>query len=370
MGDHPHAGAPQSADTGLGAARLSDPADGGREGGRYQPMFAGAGARRRAYARAHPIVSLVAGRTGQGIITLFLVSLVVFAATQLLPGNAARAILGFSATPQRIRALELELGLNRGWWSQYWGWLSGLPVGRLGASLANSEPVWRRVEPRLLNSAVLVAVSGVTGSVLGIALGAVAALRHGSLLDNSMTVGALAVLAVPEFVVAIGVVILFSTVVFHLFPGVSLLTPGENILQAPRLLVLPALSLTIVTIPYVYRMTRAATLEALESPYVEMARLKGVPRWRVLVQHALPNALPPTIQVVGLTFLRLAGGIVLVEEVFDFPGIGQGLVNAVTDRDIPVIQFIVVVLAAFYVVVNITTDVLALLLSPRRRIPT
>jgi peptide/nickel transport system permease protein len=185
-----------------------------------------------------------------------------------------------------------------------------------------------------------------------------------------MTVGALAVLAVPEFVVAIGVVILFSTVVFHLFPGVSLLTPGENILQAPRLLVLPALSLTIVTIPYVYRMTRAATLEALESPYVEMARLKGVPRWRVLVQHALPNALPPTIQVVGLTFLRLAGGIVLVEEVFDFPGIGQGLVNAVTDRDIPVIQFIVVVLAAFYVVVNITTDVLALLLSPRRRIPT
>ena len=121
MGDHPHAGAPQSADTGLGAARLSDPADGGREGGRYQPMFAGAGARRRAYARAHPIVSLVAGRTGQGIITLFLVSLVVFAATQLLPGNAARAILGFSATPQRIRALELELGLNRGWWSQYWG---------------------------------------------------------------------------------------------------------------------------------------------------------------------------------------------------------------------------------------------------------
>ncbi len=213
------------------------------------------------------------------------------------------------------------------------------------------------------------AVSGFTGCVLGIALGAVAAMRHGGVLDNTMTVGALSVLAVPEFVVAIGVVIMFSTVIFHLFPGVSILTPGENILEAPRLLVLPALSLVIVTIPYVYRMTRAATLEALESPYVEMARLKGVPQWRVLVQHALPNALPPTVQVVGLTMLRLAGGIVLVEEVFDFPGIGQGLVNAVTDRDIPVIQFIVIVLAAFYVVVNITTDVLALLCSPRRRIP-
>jgi len=167
MGDHPHAGAPQSADTGLGAARLSDPADGGREGGRYQPMFAGAGARRRAYARAHPIVSLVAGRTGQGIITLFLVSL---GRVRCYPAPARQRGAGdtrFSATPQRIRALELELGLNRGWWSQYWGWLSGLPVGRLGASLANSEPVWRLVEPRLLNSAVLVAVSGVTGSVLG-----------------------------------------------------------------------------------------------------------------------------------------------------------------------------------------------------------
>jgi len=312
----------------------------------------------------------VAVRIAQGIITLWLVSLVVFAATQLLPGNASRAVLGFSATPQRIRALELEMGLNRGWWSQYWGWLSGLPVGRLGSSLANSEPVWKLVEPRLLNSAVLVAASGIIGCLLGIALGAVAALRQGSVLDNAMTVGALTVLAIPEFVVAIGAVILFSTVVFHLFPGVSLLTPGENILQAPHLLVLPTLSLVVVSVPYVYRMTRAATLEALESPYVEMARLKGLPRWRVLVQHALPNALPPTIQVVGLTFLRLAGGIVLVEVVFDFPGVGQGLVNAVTDRDIPVIQFIVVALAAFYVVINITTDVLALLCSPRRRIPT
>jgi peptide/nickel transport system permease protein len=132
--------------------------------------------------------------------------------------------------------------------------------------------------------------------------------------------------------------------------------------------VLPVATLVIVIIPYIHRMMRAAMIEALESDYVEMARLKGVPEWQIVLAHALPNSIAPTIQVIGLTFLYLAGGIVIVEEVFNFPGIGQGLVNAVSDRDIPVIQLVVVVLAAFYVFMNIVTDVIALLVSPRRRI--
>jgi peptide/nickel transport system permease protein len=168
--------------------------------------------------------------------------------------------------------------------------------------------------------------------------------------------------------VAIGLIILFATVVFHVLPAVSPVPPGEYAWSQPRLLVLPVATLVAVVIPYIHRMMRAAMIEALESDYVEMARLKGVPEWQIVAAHAFPNSIAPTIQVVGLSFLYLAGGIVIVEDVFNYPGIGQGLVNAVSARDIPVIQFIVVVLAAFYVVVNIFTDVIALLVSPRRRI--
>ncbi len=175
--------------------------------------------------------------------------------------------------------------------------------------------------------------------------------------------------SLPEFVVAIGLIILFATGLTHLLPAVSLLPPGTYAWNAPRLLILPVATLVIVIVPYIQRMTRAAMIEALESDYVEMARLKGVPRWRIVALHALPNATAPVIQVIGLNFLYLAGGVVVVEYVFAFPGVGQGLVYAVDDRDIPVIQFIVVVLAAFYVLVNIVTDVIAVLATPRHRIP-
>jgi len=164
------------------------------------------------------------------------------------------------------------------------------------------------------------------------------------------------------------IIILLATVVSHLLPAVSLLPPGTYAWSQPKLLILPVATLVIVIVPYIFRMMRAAMIEALESDYVEMARLKGVPEWQIVLAHALPNAIAPTIQVIGLNFLYLAGGVVVVEFVFNFPGIGQGLVFAVQNRDIPVIQFIVLVLAAFYVVMNIVTDVIALLATPRRRI--
>ena len=164
-------------------------------------------------------------------------------------------------------------------------------------------------------------------------------------------------------------VIVFATNVWHLLPAVSLLPPGTYAWSQPQLLILPVATLVIVIVPYLFRMMRGAMIEALDSDYVEMARLKGVPEWRIVFTHALPSAIAPTIQVIGLNFLYLAGGVVVVEYVFNFPGIGQGLVFAVSNRDIPVVQFIVLVLAAFYVVMNILTDVIALLASPRRRIP-
>jgi peptide/nickel transport system permease protein len=316
---------------------------------------------------AHPIARLVRRRLAIGVLTLFLVSVVVFLATEVLPGNAATAILGRNANPARVRALENTLHLNRGLLDQYWVWISGLFEGRLGNSLVNRQPVWTLVEPRLVNSAVLVLVAGVIGSLLGMALGALAAVRKDGWFDRVAAVVLLAATSLPEFVVAIGLIILLATVVWHLLPGVSLLPPGTYAWSEPQLLVLPAATLVIVIVPYTMRMMRAAMIEALESDYVEMARLKGVPQWRIVGVHALPNAIAPTIQVIGLGFLYLAGGIVIVENVFNYPGIGQGLVDAVNGRDIPVLQLIVVVLAAFYVVTNILTDVVALLATPRRR---
>jgi peptide/nickel transport system permease protein len=319
-------------------------------------------------ADAHPIGHLVLRRLAAGILTLFVVSVVVFLATQVLPGNAAFAVLGRSANPARLHALERHLHLDRSVAEQYWLWLSGLLTGNLGTSLANGQPLWAFVSPRLVNSAVLVFVTGAIGSVVGVALGAAAALRKDSWFDHVTSVTALAVTALPEFVVAITLVILLATVVTHLLPAVSLLPPGTYAWSQPKLLILPVATLVIVIVPYIFRMMRAAMIESLESDYVEMARLKGVPEWQIVLAHAVPNAIAPTIQVIGLNFLYLAGGVVVVEFVFNFPGIGQGLVFAVQNRDIPVIQFIVLVLAAFYVVMNILTDVIALLATPRRRI--
>jgi peptide/nickel transport system permease protein len=229
--------------------------------------------------------------------------------------------------------------------------------------------VWAQIEPRLINSAVLMLVSGIIGAAAGVTLGAVAALRKDGWFDHISSVAALAVTSLPEFVVAIALIIVLSTVVLHLLPAVSLLPPGTYAWSQPELVILPAATLVIVIVPYIFRMMRAAMIEALESDYVEMARLKGVPEWRIVLAHALPNAIAPTIQVIGLNFLYLAGGVVVVEYVFNFPGIGQGLVYAVNNRDIPVIQSIVLILAAFYVCVNIASDMVALLATPRRRIP-
>jgi peptide/nickel transport system permease protein len=325
------------------------------------------GAKRRAY----PVARMIWTRLALGVVTLFLVSILIFAATQLLPGNAATAVLGHNASASAVRTLTLRLGLNKPAVTQYADWLSGVLRGRLGTSLANGQGVWTLVGPRLLNSLILVLLAGIIGALLGVGLGMFAAIRRDKPADHVLSVSTLAVTSLPEFVVAIFLVIIFSTVLLHILPGVSPLESNTGAIkpwQDPKELVLPVAALVIVIVPYIFRMMRAATIEALESDYVEMARLTGLSPARVLLRHALPNAIAPVIQVIGLNLLYLAGGIVLVEFVFDYPGIGQGLVNAVADRDIPQIQFIVLVLAAFYIAVNILTDVAALLSTPRRRV--
>ena len=248
---------------------------------------ASAPARSVVSADRHPIARLIRRRLVIGVLILFLVSVVVFLATAVLPGNAAYAILGRNATPARVRVLEVTLHQNRGLFDQYWVWISGTLTGKLGQSLVNGQPVWGYVEPRIINSAVLVFVTGAIGALVGVALGAVAALRKDGWLDHAISVVVLAVTSLPEFVVAIALIILLSTVVWHVLPAVSLLAPGTYAWSQPELLVLPVATLVIVIVPYILRMMRASMIEALESDYVEMARLKGVPEWRVVLVHAL-----------------------------------------------------------------------------------
>lgn len=311
----------------------------------------------------------IARRAALGVITLWVVSVLVFAATEVLPGNAAYAILGHSANAQSVHALERQLGLDQPVVSQYFSWLTGLLHADAGVSLAAREPVTQLVNPKIANSAALILLSALVATVFGVAIGVLSAAHRDSAFDHGTSVVMLASTALPEFIVGVALVIIFATSVFHILPAVSLVPAGSTIWSSPKELVLPVATLSIVTIPYVARMTRGAMTDALESDYCEMATLKGSTRLSVLLNHAAPNAIAPTIQVLGLTLLYLAGGIVVVEYVFNFPGIGTALVGAVSDRDIPTIQYTVLVLAAFYVVVNIVTDLLVLLVSPRRRMP-
>jgi peptide/nickel transport system permease protein len=315
----------------------------------------------------HPLVGFLGRRILLGALTLLLVSIVVFAATQILPGDAARAVLGRSATPERLEALRLQLHLDRPALTQYWIWISGIFAGDLGTSLVTPQGVYQLAAPRIANSFSLLIIVGAIGVPLAITFGIGAAIRHNRSFDTGVSIAALAMAAVPEFVIGIGLIILFATVVLHWLPPVSLVFPGHSVWDTPRILVLPTLTLVIAVFPYIFRMMRSSMIEVLESEYIEMARLKGVAQRRLIMRHALPNAIAPTVQVVALTFAYLAGGVVVVEYVFGFPGIGQGLVNAVFTRDIPMIQLITVLLAAFYVVVNITADVIAVLVTPKLR---
>ncbi|MDR2983898.1 MAG: ABC transporter permease [Nocardiopsaceae bacterium] len=321
-------------------------------------------ARRR---RPGQVGRMVIRRILLGVLTLFLLSLLVFAATQVLPGDAAQAVLGRTATPAALHALRLRLHLDRPAFVQYWLWISGLLRGHPGLSLATQGPVWELVASRLVNSAVLLALVSACAIPLSLLAGVLAAVRRDRAFDNVSSLAALAVAAVPEFVVAIALILLLASAVFHVLPPVSLVPPGTSVLSKPNILVLPVLTLTLAVFPYIFRMIRASMIEALSSEYVEMALLKGMPLRRRVLSHALPNALPPAVQAVGLTLAYLAGGVVVVEYVFGYPGIGQGLVNAVNARDLPTIQLTVLLFAGFYVMVNIITDVISLLLTPRLR---
>jgi peptide/nickel transport system permease protein len=302
-----------------------------------------------------------------GLLILLLVSIVVFAATQALPGNAARAILGRNATPDRLAALTRQLHLNQSAVSQYLHWLGGVVTGNFGTSAATEQPVSSLLSARILNSAFLVLVSALVALPLSIGLGVWMAVKRDKPTDHILSIATLSLAALPEFVIGIGLIVLFATNVSHLFPAVSLIPPGQHAWNVPNVVVLPAATLVLAVTPYISRIMRGSMVEVLESEYITMARLKGLSNRTVIWRHAVPNAVVPAIQVSALQLAYMAGGVVLVEFVFNFPGIGASLVDAVGNRDIPVVQALVIIIAAVYVVVNLIADLLTIVVTPRLR---
>ena len=302
-----------------------------------------------------------------GILVLIMVSILVFLATQALPGDPARAILGRSATPASLAALRRQLHLDQPVLTQYWTWVTGLLHGNLGTSLAAQEPVTKLLGPKLVNSAVLVTIAAVVSIPLSIAIGSWAALKREKIFDTLSSNLLLVLAALPEFVVAVVLVILLATTVFNVFPAISTVPPGSRPWDNVAALVLPALTLVIAVAPYVARIMRASMIEVLESDYVEMARLKGLPERTVLIRHALPNALGPVFQVIALNLAYLAGGIIVVEVVFNYTGIGSALQEAVLNHDLPVVQALAMLIAAVYVILNLLADVATILVTPKLR---
>jgi peptide/nickel transport system permease protein len=323
------------------------------------------GAPRRMF---HGIWGFVLRRMLLGLLTLFLVSIVIFTATQVLPSDPARAILGRNATPEALKSLRHQLHLGQPFTRQYLHWLGGIVRGDLGHSLAaRGEPVTTLIGKRVENSLFLMLFAGLISVPLSIAIGAVAARRRDGPFDHGMSVLMLGLAALPEFVVAIALVVLFGTSVFQILPAVSLIPPDDSPLSHLKELVLPTTALVLAVTPYIARIMRASMVEVLESDFVEMARLKGMSEQKVVWRHAVPNAIAPAIQVIALNLAYLAGGIVVVEFVFGYPGIGAGFVDAVANRDLPVVQALAILIAAAYVVLNVLADVATILVSPRLR---
>jgi peptide/nickel transport system permease protein len=314
------------------------------------------------------IVGFVLRRVLLGLLTLLLVSVIVFAATQALPSDPARAILGRTATPESLAALRRQLNLNHPVVSQYTHWLKGVFRGDLGKSLAaRGEPVTAVLGKRLQNSAFLVLLAALFSIPLSILIGVISARRRDGPLDHTLSLTMLAFAALPEFVVGIALVVLFGTTVFHWLPAVSLIPPQDAPWNHLKELILPTLTLVLAVSPYVARIMRASMVEVLESDFVEMAQLKGISERHVLWRHAVPNAIAPAIQVIALNLAYLAGGIVVVEFVFAYPGIGSALVDAVANRDLPIVQALALLIAAVYVGTNLIADIATILVSPRLR---
>jgi peptide/nickel transport system permease protein len=314
------------------------------------------------------IAAMIFKRIALGGVTLFVVSAVVFFAIYLLPGDLAEELLGQARTPETVANLRADLGLDRPATERYAQWLGGALQGDFGKSLANGRPISELVGGRLVNTLLLAAMAAAVCIPFSLGLGILAALYRDRVLDRGINVVALTAISLPEFFVAY-ILIFFLTVKTGWLPSLATVSPDTPFPERLEKSILPILTLTLAVSAHVMRLTRAAIVNLLASPYIEMARIKGVRPWRVVVQHALPNALAPIVNVVVLNLAYLIVGVVVVEVVFTYPGLGQLMVDSVSKRDVPVVQATCMIFAATYITLNLVADVLTILCDPRQLHP-
>jgi peptide/nickel transport system permease protein len=296
------------------------------------------------------------------------VSVLIFAGTELLPGDVAEAILGQSATPEAVANIRAELGLDRPAWLRYLDWLAGFVQGDFGTSLANRQPISEMIGGRLGNTLFLAGVAAVVAVPIAILLGLIAARFRETWLDKGISIATLSAISMPEFFIGYILIFIFAVKLFWA-PSIASVYDGMALSQKLAAVALPVATLALVVIAHMMRMTRAAVINVMSSPYIEMAELKGISRSRIIFRHALPNALSPIINVVVLNLAYLVVGVVVVEVVFVYPGMGQLMVDAVAKRDVPVVQACGLIFAATYVLLNMTADILSIVANPRLRHP-
>jgi len=316
----------------------------------------------------NPMVSMVARRLAIGIGTLLVISVLIFVGVEALPGDLAESVLGQNALPETVAAFRAELNLDLPAHVRYGTWLAEVVRGDFGNSLASGKPIADLIGWRFKNTLFLAGTTALVAVPLALCLGMLAALYRDTWMDRFLSISTLSAISFPEFFVAYILITLFS-VNLALFPSISTLTRDMSLAVKLHTITLPCITLTLVVLAHMMRMTRAAIINVMDLPFIEMARLKGISRRRIVFAHALPNALAPIINVIALNLAYLVVGVVVVEVVFVYPGLGQLLVDSVSKRDLPVVQASGLIFAVTYVGLNLTADVLSMVSNPRLRHP-
>ncbi len=314
------------------------------------------------------LLNLVSKRLALGFLTLIIISMIIFLGVEALPGDLAQAILGQAATPETVAVLRKELGLDVAPHIRYFQWLGNFLQGDLGTSLANKREISELIGRRLGNTIFLAVSAAVIAVPLAVVLGILAALYRNTWFDKSISISTLSIVSFPEFFVGY-ILIALLAVQLRAFPSIAFVSPDTALGDRFNSIALPWLTLILVSVAHMMRMTRAAIINILNSPFIEMAKLKGITNARVILFHALPNSLSPIITVIILNLSYLVVGVVVVEVVFVYPGLGQLLVDSVSKRDLPVVQASVMIFAGTYVLLNLTADVLSIVANPRLRYP-
>ncbi len=312
------------------------------------------------------MVAFLAGRLAFGLVTLATVSMLVFAATEVLPGNVAEAVLGQAATPEAIAAMSERLGLERPAPLRYAAWASGVVQGDFGVSLVSGRAVADLIGARVFNTAALAGSAALLVAPLSLALGLLAATRPGSLFDRGVAGVTLMSVSAPEFLIATVLVMVFA-VQLNLLPAVSNVATVQGFADWARAMALPVITLIFMVIAPMTRMTRSAVMAVLGSPAIETAILRGAPGWKIVLYHALPNAVGPIVNVFAMNLAYLVSGVVVVEVIFSYPGLAKLMIDAVGARDLPVVQACALIFCAVYVVVNLSADIVVAAANPKLR---